>query len=176
MNQITLKNDGTIAENSRIVSGSPLMFLGHGVELVEKYSLRSFFRMFDQYSLLSQLNPFLPGCIGQYRASPEADCVTADIDRLEFNKTVEMIGFPGKPRLEIYNALCGFLGKEKHEIKSFHLESLLDMPLVLGRLKHIVFGDKVDIFEFETVFSLFEFIDGIVWELSFQGTPRACTL
>ena len=42
------------------------------------------------------------------------------------------------------------------------LENLLDMPLKLGRLRHIVFGDKVDTLEFETVYSLFEFIDGVV--------------
>ena len=52
----------------------------------------------------------------------------------------------------------------------------MDMPLKLGVLKHIVFGDKVDVFEFETVFNLFEFIEGIIWELSFQGTPKECTL
>jgi hypothetical protein len=87
-----------------------------------------------------------------------------------------MIGFPGDPRLEIYNTLCGVRGKETCEIKSFHLDNLLDMPLKLGLLKHIVFGDKVDIFEFDTVFSLFEFIDGVAWELSFQGTPKECAL
>jgi hypothetical protein len=176
MNQITLKNDGRIAENSNIITGSPLMFLGHKVTLDEKYTLRSFFQMLKRYSLLAELNPFLPDCIGQYKASPRRNCVTDDIDRLEFNKTVEMIGFPGNPRLEIYNALCGYLGKDKCEIKSFRLENLLDMPLELGMLKHVIFGDKVDVFEFETVFSLFEFIDGIVWELSFQGIPQECAI
>ncbi len=87
-----------------------------------------------------------------------------------------MIGFPGEPRLEIYHSLCGVRGAENLEIKSFHLESLLDMPLKLGVLKHIVFGDKVDMFEFDTVFNLFEFIEGIIWELSFQGTPKECAL
>ena len=50
------------------------------------------------------------------------------------------------------------------------------MSLKLGRLKHVVFGDKVDIFEFDTVFTLFEFIDGITWELSFHVTPEQCEL
>jgi hypothetical protein len=50
------------------------------------------------------------------------------------------------------------------------------MPLRLGKLKHVVFGDKIDVFEFETVFSLFEFIDGVAWELSFHGAPEACEL
>ena len=62
------------------------------------------------------------------------------------------------------------------EIRSSQLDGLLDLPLALGSLKHIVFGDKVDAFEFETVFNFFEFIDGIAWELSFHGRPQACEL
>ena len=87
-----------------------------------------------------------------------------------------MIGFPGQPRLEIYNSLCGIRAGKTFEIRSFHLENILDMPLQLGRLKHIVFGDKVEIFEFDTIFNLFELIEGIVWELSFHATPRECAL
>jgi hypothetical protein len=56
------------------------------------------------------------------------------------------------------------------------LASLLDLPFKLGKLKHIVFGDRVDIFEFETVYTLFEFIDGIAWQLGFHVTPEQCEL
>ncbi len=87
-----------------------------------------------------------------------------------------MIGFPGIPHLEIYHSLHGLQGADFHEIKDFPLESLLDMPLRLGKLKHVVFGDKVDLFEFDTVFTLFELIDAIVWELSFHGTLLACEI
>jgi len=54
------------------------------------------------------------------------------------------------------------------------IENLLDLPVELGNLKHVVFGDQVDIFEFETVYTFFEFLDGIAWELSFLGTPKQC--
>jgi hypothetical protein len=87
-----------------------------------------------------------------------------------------MIGFPGEPRLEIYHSLRGVYGTEVGEIKSSRLERLLDLPLRLGKLKHVVFGDRMEDFEFETVFILFEFVDGIAWELSFHGTPDACDL
>ena len=176
MYQITLKNDGIILENNAPVKGEVLMFLGYRVELEKDYTLRGFFRMFEKYALLAKLNAFLPDCLQRYRACPENRCVTNEIDGLQFHKTVEMIGFPGDPRLEIYNSLCGVRGPDTCELKSFHLESLLDMPLKLGGLKHVVFGDKVDVLEFETVFSLFEFIDGIIWELSFQGTPKQCAI
>ena len=176
MYQITLKNDGAIVENNKPVTGDALMFLGYRVELEKDYTLRGFFRMFEQYALLAKLNAFLPDCLQRFRTCPPNRCVSNEIDYLQFHKSVEMIGFPGDPRLEIYNTLCGVRDPDTRELKSFQLESLLDMPLKLGRLKHIVFGDKVDVFEFETVFSLFEFIDGIIWELSFQGTPKQCAI
>jgi len=176
MNQITLQNDGSIIENKKIVPSDSLMILGCQVELAQGYTLRSFFQMFEKYVLLARLNAFVADCLQRYRNCPKTDCVTEDIDHLELYKTIEMIGYPGEPRLEIYNTLCGVHGAENFEIKLFHLESLLDMPLKLGVLKHTVFGDKVDIFEFDTVFNLFEFIEGIIWELSFQATPRECTL
>ena len=87
-----------------------------------------------------------------------------------------MIGFPGQPRLEIYTSLKAITGAERSEIRDFPLACLLDMPVRLGPLRHVVFGDSVDVFEFDTVFTLFEFIDGIAWELSFQNTPITCEL
>jgi len=176
MNKITLKTDGSIAENGKIVQNDPLRFLSYQIHLEEGYTLRSFLRMCARYAVLARLNAFLPDCLQRYRACPKRQCVSNAIDHLKFHKTVEMIGFPGQPRLEIYNTLCGIRGRETFEIKSFHLESLLDMPLQLGRLKHIVFGDKVEIFEFDTVFNLFELIEGIIWELSFQAAPKECAL
>jgi hypothetical protein len=176
MNQITLRNDGSIIESNKIVPGDSLMILGCQVELGKGYTLRSFFRMFEKYTLLEKLDAFVPDCLQRYQGCPEGHCTSDGIEHLKFYKTVEMIGFPGDPRLEIYHTLCGVRGTENLEIKSFHLESLLDMPLMLGVLKHIIFGDKVDVFEFDTVFSLFEFIEGIIWELSFQGTPKACAI
>lgn len=132
--------------------------------------------MFEKYPMLTKLNAFFPTYMEQYRSSPKSGCVYAGFDELEFSKTAEMIGFPGEPRLEIYNSLRGACGKETCDLRYVQLENLLDMPLKLGKLKHIVFGDKIAQFEFDTVFNLFEFIDGILWELSFQGTLMACEL
>ena len=55
-------------------------------------------------------------------------------------------------------------------------EQIFDMPVRIGKLKHVVFGDKVDVLEFDTVFNLFEFIEGIVWQLSFHRSPKECAL
>jgi hypothetical protein len=176
MNTVTLKNNGALFCDGKPVGDAPLMCLGMQVVLDDSVTLRSVFRMIENYPLLARLNAFFPTYIEQYREAPANGCTCDDFSRIAFGKTVEMIGYPGEPRLEIYSHLRGEGGEEPREIRNYELEHLLDMPLCLGKLRHIVFGDKMDQFEFGTVFNLFEFIDGIVWELSFHGTLRACAL
>jgi hypothetical protein len=175
MNAVTLKKDGSINLNGKQVGPDPLDLLSCQIALEERYTLRSFFKMLDKYKLFAKLNAFFPSCTEQYHNCPEQGCDAGLLDYLEFGKTVEMIGVPDK-RLEIYNSLFGVHASETSEIKSMQLASLLDIPLKLGRLKHIVFGDRVDIFEFDTVYTLFEFIDGISWQLGFHATPEQCEL
>ena len=131
--------------------------------------------MLDKYTRFAELSAFLTMYTEQYHSCPKHGCDAGFLDCLEFGKTVEMIGVPDK-RLEIYSSLIGLHASEASEIKSMQLAHLLDLPLKLGRLKHIVFGDRVDLFEFDTVYTLFEFIDGIAWELSFHVTPEQCEL
>lgn len=175
MNAVTLGADGAIRRDGTAADG-PLIYLGHQIDLETGYTLRSFFRLFDRYPLLRELSPFLPAYIQQVANSPASGCVYDAFETLELAKTVEMIGFPGRPRLEIYNALRGLAGETRSEIRAVGIEQLLDMGLTLGPLRHVVFGDAVDVFTYETVYTLFEFIDGILWELSFQGTLMACEL
>ena len=176
MNTVTLKNNGTLFCDGKPVGDEPLMCLGMQVALDTGVRLRSLFRMIEKYPLLARLNAFFPTYLEQYRKVPTEGCMCDDFDAIVFSKTVEMIGFPGEPRLEIYSSLKGEGRGQACEIRNYELEHLLDMPLQLGKLRHIVFGDKVEEFAFGTVFTLFEFIDGIVWELSFHGTLRACAL
>jgi hypothetical protein len=176
MNHITLKSDGSVVHNEKTVETDLLVFLTYQVALEEGYALRSYFQMLEQYPLLVKLNAFFPTFLEKYHESPERGCTYPGLDCLELGKNIEMVGFPGKPRLEIYTTFMGIQGNEQTEIKSLQIESLLDVPVRLGRLKHVVFGDKVNIFEFETAFNLFEFIDGIAWALSFHGTPKHCEL
>jgi hypothetical protein len=175
MNAVTLKTDGTINLDGKTVTAEALDLLSCQIALEDVYTLRSFFKMLNKYTLFAKLNAFFPSYIDQYESCSEQGCDAGLLEYLEFGKTVEMIGVPDK-RLEIYNALVGVRASETSEIKSLQLDSLLDLPLKLGRLKHIVFGDRVDIFEFDTVYTLFELIDGICWELSFHATPEQCEL
>ena len=175
MNTVTLKKDGSINRDGKAVGSDALDLLSFQIALEEAYTLRSFFKMIDKYKLFVKLNAFFPTFTELYHSCPEQGCNAGLLDYLEFSKSVEMIGVPDK-RLEIYNSLFGVHASETSEIKSMQLDSLLDIPLKLGRLKHIVFGDRVDIFEFDTVYTLFEFIDGIAWQLGFHATPEQCEL
>lgn len=176
MNLVTLGPDGMLSQTSDHKISDPLACLGFGLTLSPDAHLRFFFKMLDQYPLLSRLSTFLPDLLAQYHQSSDSDCCCDDFDYLEFNKTIEMVGFPGDPRLEVYTTLSGKKEDQTIPIRQYPLALLLDMELCLGKLKHVVFGDSVDAFEFDTVFTLFEFIDGIVWELSFHVLPKQCQL
>lgn len=176
MNEVLLERGGAIVHKGRVVENNPLPHLGAKVELQTGFTLRSFFELLVRYPILCDLNSFLGSYPGQYRGSPGGGAAVEGLDALEFGKTVEMIGFPGKPRLEIYTSLYGRQGESQRDIRPFPIEGILDVPLRFAKLKHIIFGDKADIFEFETVITLFEFLDGIAWALSFQSTPPQCGL
>lgn len=176
MDSVMLSQNGAIIHQAQSVEAEPLMYLSFKVELAKAYTLRSFFRMIEKYALLCRLSAFFPDYLKQYHDCPQDGCRCDQVDYLAMHKTVEMIGFPGRPRLEIYNSFIGMLDNEPCDIRAFQLLNLLDLPVRLGRLKHVIFGDKVDIFEFDTVFSLFEFIEAICWELSFHGVPLSCQI
>lgn len=176
MNQVTLKSNGTMQVGQRPVTSQPLLCLGCKVRLGPDFTLRSYFRLIDTYDVFSQIGDLFEELRRKYAQCPAQDCRWPEYQHLEFAKVVEMIGFPGEPKMEIYHTFHGIQGDRSEEIRMLPLEVLLDMPVVLGKLKHIVFGDHVDTFEFETVYTLFEFIDSIAWELSFHGAPPECQI
>lgn len=174
MNTITLQPDGILQYGEGRIDGDPLPFLGFQVELGATCSLRSFFCMLDRYPVLVQLNPFTPSFLESFHDCPSSDCRVEGIMQLELLRKVEMTGFPGDPGMNIFISFEGRGDDGGFDIKPFWLEQLLDLPLALGRLKHRVFGDKIDDFDFETAFNLFELIDGICWQLSFHNLPETC--
>jgi len=156
LDTVFLASDGTLRAEGKPLGENVLGYLGHRIRLEEGYTLRSFFKMLAAFPVLSRLSDAF--------------------EFLQLARTVEMVGFPGKPRLEIFISFHGLAGEETGELRFLQLEHLLDMPLKLGRLKHVVFGDHVDVLTFETFYTLFEMIDTIGWELSFHGTPETCEL
>jgi hypothetical protein len=176
MDSIRLCIDGTIETISGGDTTALLASLARQVTLEPGYTLRSFFRMLEIHEDLIHINEFFPDLLEQSRRGPDEGCRVSGMDCLVLEKTVEMIGFPGEPRLEIYRSFSGRGGGKAVPIKEFQVDMLLDMPVRLGKLKHVIFGDQVDVFEFDTIFTLFEFVEGIAWELGFHGTPRECQI
>jgi len=176
MNQVTLTADGRLLAAGKPAAGRPLAFLGHQLQLTPECTLRSWFQMIERYADFSELSDFFKILRMQYARCPAEGCLWPDFSTLEFAKVVEMIGYPGQPRLEIYNAFQGIADGAGVEMRHLPLEVLIDMPMRLGQLRHVVFGDRVDTFTFDTVYTLFEFIDGVAWELSFHGAPPECQM
>jgi len=177
MDEVTLAANGFLLRHDGTQEMDPLCVLGARVVLAEGYTLRSFVAMLALNPLLTRLGPFARDLAGGLARWPESGCIPPGIARLELSKTVEIIGHPAPPRLEIYHALRGVgTDGEDIEIKPYPAETLLDLPLTLGPLKHVVFGDRMDEFRFHTVCNLFEFQEGIGWQLAFHGAPVECAL
>lgn len=176
MNLIALDKNGLILYREKQVTPNAAMYLGYNVALQPGFTLRSFFEMLRRNPPLANLNPFLPSFIDQYTQCPPADCRLGGVEHLELMRTIEMVGFPGKPQINVFVTLHGIGDGGDFDIRPFWIDSLLDLPLALGKLKHIVFGDKMDAFKAETVFNLFEVIDGIAWQLSFHNLPKECKI
>ncbi len=176
MNTITLNPDGTLNYRERPVSGQPLIYLGFQALLASQCTLRSFFQMLEHYTELVRLNPFCESFVVHYRTCPDDGCDSDAVDRLELTRTVEMIGYPGDPKMQLFVNLEGQCEGRPCDIKNYWLEHLLDLPLVLGQLKHCVFGDTMDTCDFDTGYTLFEVIDAICWQLSFHNLPEQCRI
>jgi hypothetical protein len=138
--------------------------------------------MLARHPVLGRLGEFLQAAGLEAAKCPADGCRTDEFDSLELSRTVELVGFPGEPRLDIYTSLRGVgpgagtdAGRKGVDIRFKAFELLLDMPVRLGRLSHVVLGDAVSVLEFDTAYSLFEFIEGIAWELGFHGAPKQCS-
>lgn len=167
MNRLTLNADGVINLKQQEITLQPLAYLGFQVSLHPVFRLRSYFKMLERYPSLQLVNECIPSQMALYRSCPGKGCTTTAFEHLEFGKTIEMIGLSDRPRMEIYTTLSGVSAQGREDLRAMPLERFLDSPVRLGRLRHIVFGDGVDVLTCDTVFSLFDLIDGIVWQLTF---------
>lgn len=190
MEAARLTQDGTLTREGRPVSEA-LPLLGAALEFEEGCTLRSFFALLRRYPALQELSEFLPPALAEAEACPASGCRSEEFRCLVLGKTTELIGFPGPVRAETYTWLLGLgltelslggapsgpgaesagLMKADKEIRFIPLARLLDAPLKLGGLKHVVLGDVDRKLFCETRFTLFEVVDGLAWELGFRGGP-----
>lgn len=176
MNTTLLARNGMLISEQENEVGRPLSVLAGKIRLESGYSLRSFAEMMRRYPEFQEISVFIPPFLEECAGCPDSGCTSGGLTHLELAKRVEMVGFPGNPRFNFLCSLTGWYNDAEQELRLFQFDQLLDVPLKLGMLKHMVFGDSVNIMEFETDYSLFEFIEGIAWELGFQHFPQHCSI
>jgi hypothetical protein len=176
MDTITLMPDGWIVKKDIPVSADILPVLSSTICLAPGVTLGSFFDMVQHYPDLMRISPYLDPLV-KIIASGGGPCLkTEEISHLIFYKTVAMKGFPGTPRVEIYNSLKGIQDNCKKALNVFQVDTLAGHALILGKLEHVIFGDGQDMFVYDTCYTLFELVEGIAWDLSFCFNPIQCTL
>jgi len=176
MDKICLTKEGVILKKNKPVTGNVFSFLSHAIDLGPGFTLASFFAMVSRYPELIKMSELLDTFLTMAAKGEGQFPRTRKIKGLIFFKTIAMTGFPGKPGIQIYNCLRGITDNQTKPLKFFHMESLLAHELILGDLKHIIFGDGQDMFTYETCYSLFELIEGITWEMSFNFNPLQCSI
>ncbi|MCF6247880.1 MAG: hypothetical protein L3J69_11010 [Desulfobacula sp.] len=176
MEILQLKENGLILKRGRVVTSPVFRYLSDTIILDKGFRLISFFRVIKLYPELEQLSDILSTLLSMAFQSGEPNIKTDEIDHLIFFKTISMKGFPGDPGIDIYNSLKGIKQEKSVGLKFFQMDSLLAQKLVLGKLKHIIFGDSQDTFSYETFYTLFELIEGICWEMAFNFNPKQCVL
>ena len=176
MEKIFLNKNGLITKNGKKLTTSVLKVLGNTIEMDEAFTLNSFFMMVSQYPDLKNISEILEPLLEIFSKNGGSGFKTEELESLLFYKTIEIKGFPGSPSLSFYTSLKGVFSKKRLDLKFFHLENLLDHKLSLGKLNHVVFGDREDVFQYETFYTLFELVEGIAWELSFNFNPLECSI
>lgn len=200
METVRLANDGRLSGPGGAVVSDPLPVLSFALTLDAGCTLRSFFRMLRNYPDLLKLSGFLPVALADAENCPDSGCLNDEVSVLVVGKTMELIGFPGEPRAEGYvwmRGLAARSGEEAHssskdaaghapsfaalmeadrETRFIPLRMQLDTPLYLAGLKHMVLGDVDRSLFCESRFTLFEVVDGLAWELGFQGGSQQCSI
>ncbi|SHI75359.1 hypothetical protein ACQ0P8_04265 [Halodesulfovibrio aestuarii] len=175
MEGLILAHDGTLRLNDT-AAADVISCLRHKVVFEDGVTLRSVFSLFSTYPETLRLNPFLQGACDDAAACKNSGCTTEEFTHLELYRQLEMTGAPGTPEMNIHTLVRGINDTGRHELRFFRLDTLLDMPLLLGQMRHVLFGDRTSELYCNTTFSLFEVIEGIAWELSFQGGSLTCSL
>ncbi len=197
MEQVLMNMKGELIGQTGETVSDPMAVLSSALALDASCSLRSFFFLLTNYPELQRISGFLSKALEEAESCPASGCTHGEIDALVVGKTMELIGFPGEPRAELYLWLRGLARHETpeggdaadaaprtlpalmeadREIRFIPLQLLLDTPLLLGGMKHVVLGGVNRDLHCATRFTLFEVVDGLAWELGFQGGSQQCSL
>lgn len=111
MDAIRLHSDGTLSSEAPFAG-----LLRMRLELDGDVTLRSFFRLLKRNPLARELVPGLGDALAEAEACPASGCRYPGLEALRLGKRVELTGFPGTPRVDVYLAVEG-VGDELPELR-----------------------------------------------------------
>ena len=160
MDAIRLHSDGTLSSEAPFAG-----LLRMRLELDGDVTLRSFFRLLKRNPLARELVPGLGDALAEAEACPASGCRYPGLEALRL----------GTPRVDVYLAVEG-VGDELPELRFFRLRDMLDTPLQTGTARHVLLGETATALDAETSFTVFDLLEGMGWELGFQGGSLTCNL
>ena len=102
MDAIRLHSDGTLSSEAPFAG-----LLRMRLELDGDVTLRSFFRLLKRNPLARELVPGLGDALAEAETCPASGCRYPGLEALRLCKRVELTGFPGTPRVDVYLAVEG---------------------------------------------------------------------
>lgn len=155
-----------------------LCYLQHAVQLEDGFTLRSYFKLIENYPALACLDGYFHDYIEEYKKAPKKNCVMDDVAHIELSEVVDLSEH--KDMTSDVQIWVNVSGKDKIDEKQrwaldfTPLSEMLDVPIVLsGCCVTDYKGEKFEIREFkEYTFSFWEFLTSIIDELSFHGTSK----
>jgi hypothetical protein len=162
--------------------------LNENIELNKDVTLRSYFKMLENYPEIQVLDNFILSFLEEYKK-----CSYNNEDYLEYlelrkialyehvifdkesvvNELFEHVS-DEYTSCEMYCSFDGYKDNETYGIEFSPLQKLIDCPLKLGNNKIYIYIDKKmkEYSADECSVSLYDFIKEIIWELSFCGSPK----
>ena len=194
MAKLIIKKDGSIdierwvysgkGEGKYVTSFLPLdhilSYLDSEFELEESFTLRDYFTLILNYSALQKLDLNFPLYIKEFLLAPKSGCINNEMSEiiLEFNVASILSSGHIEGSLEVYINVSGISNKEdgiRFGLDFCPLDKILDLPIVFGDALVYKTKDYIKIQDQQTEnfsYTLYNFIHGIIYELSFYGSPE----
>lgn len=176
MERVTATASGVLVCGGQRAPAHVLRLLGRPVDFENGVSLSSIAALFHTYPQFHDLSPFVSSFVKTFSDEMSSQPPASFDHILELFRTIDMQGYPGTPRVQIFLSLKVHDGSAYHPLDLFSPDALQSMPLCLGKLRHTVFGDTLDTELFDTDYTLFDVLDSLLWELSFYTDKTQCGL
>ena len=161
-----------------------LAYLMETVELAEGFTVRDYFKIVEKHEMLHLLDHYFEPFLEEVRKCPAEGCTDSDHVAIEFRKYVSA-DFGDDAHISMdYSLICKTPdehttpdenGYTHYGISFVPMSKLLDVPITFGKLGiHRISNKKAEEFSYEfiTYYSLWDFIRGFIWEISFYGVPE----